>query len=147
MFGTGLTYLAWKRVGPGRGKVPVSADTKVAVNRTRVGLECTIVLDISQDRSCTLWGGYVLFAFLDTELVATGLLSRQQLIDAIAVGQFTPGPVFPRSPSSAIRSGIGAEPWSRRWVSSFLLLFSSQCSTRLSAGCATRSVSRLFSMR
>lgn len=38
--------------------------------------------------------GYALFAFLDTELVATGLLSRQQLTDAIAVGQFTPGPVF-----------------------------------------------------
>jgi len=38
--------------------------------------------------------GYVLFAFLDTELVATGMISRQQLVDAIAVGQFTPGPVF-----------------------------------------------------
>ena len=38
--------------------------------------------------------GYVLFAFLDAELVAKGLLSKQQLIDAIAVGQFTPGPVF-----------------------------------------------------
>jgi len=38
--------------------------------------------------------GYVLFAFLDTELVKTGMLSRQTLIDAIAVGQFTPGPVF-----------------------------------------------------
>ena len=38
--------------------------------------------------------GYVLFAFLDAELVAKGLLTRQQLIDAIAVGQFTPGPVF-----------------------------------------------------
>jgi len=38
--------------------------------------------------------GYVLIAFLDTELVATGLLSRQQLIDAVSVGQFTPGPVF-----------------------------------------------------
>jgi chromate transporter len=38
--------------------------------------------------------GYVLFAFLDTELVAKGLLTRPQLIDAIAVGQFTPGPVF-----------------------------------------------------
>lgn len=38
--------------------------------------------------------GYVLFAFLDTELVANGLLTRQQLMDAIAVGQFTPGPVF-----------------------------------------------------
>lgn len=38
--------------------------------------------------------GYVLFAFLDAELVAKGLLGRQQLVDAIAVGQFTPGPVF-----------------------------------------------------
>jgi chromate transporter len=38
--------------------------------------------------------GYVLFAFLDSELVAKGIISHQQLIDAIAVGQFTPGPVF-----------------------------------------------------
>jgi len=38
--------------------------------------------------------GYVLFAFLDAELVAKGLISKQELIDAIAVGQFTPGPVF-----------------------------------------------------
>lgn len=38
--------------------------------------------------------GYVLFAFLDTELVTTGLLTRRELMDAIAVGQFTPGPVF-----------------------------------------------------
>jgi chromate transporter len=38
--------------------------------------------------------GYVLFAFLDAELVSKGLLTRTQLIDAIAVGQFTPGPVF-----------------------------------------------------
>jgi chromate transporter len=39
-------------------------------------------------------GGYVLFAYLDAELVETGMLSRQQLIDAVAVGQFTPGPVL-----------------------------------------------------
>jgi len=38
--------------------------------------------------------GYVLFAFLDSELVAHGIISRQLLIDAIAIGQFTPGPVF-----------------------------------------------------
>jgi chromate transporter len=38
--------------------------------------------------------GYVLFAFLDAELVSKGLLTKQQLVDAIAVGQFTPGPVF-----------------------------------------------------
>ncbi|MCB0707309.1 MAG: chromate efflux transporter [Saprospiraceae bacterium] len=38
--------------------------------------------------------GYVLFAYLDAELVTKGWLSRQQLIDAVAVGQFTPGPVL-----------------------------------------------------
>ena len=38
--------------------------------------------------------GYVLFAYLDGELVTSGLLERSELIDAIAVGQFTPGPVL-----------------------------------------------------
>jgi chromate transporter len=39
--------------------------------------------------------GYVLLAFLRTEFVTNlGLLSNSQLIDAVAVGQFTPGPVF-----------------------------------------------------
>ncbi len=41
--------------------------------------------------------GYVLFAYLDAELVAKGWLSTQQLMDAIAVGQFTPGPVLSTS--------------------------------------------------
>jgi chromate transporter len=38
--------------------------------------------------------GMVLFAYLDAELVAKGWLTQQQLIDAVAVGQFTPGPVL-----------------------------------------------------
>ena len=38
--------------------------------------------------------GYVLFAYLDAELVASGWLSRQELIDSVAVGQLTPGPVL-----------------------------------------------------
>ncbi len=38
--------------------------------------------------------GYVLFAYLDSELVANGWLTRPELLDAIAVGQITPGPVL-----------------------------------------------------
>ncbi|MEI6948583.1 chromate efflux transporter [Paraflavisolibacter sp. H34] len=52
--------------------------------------------------------GYLLFAFLDAELVGKGLLTKQQLIDAIAVGQFTPGPVF--SSATFIGWQIGGFP-------------------------------------
>ena len=39
----------------------------------------------------------MLFAYLDAELVSRGLLTRPELIDAIAIGQFTPGPVLSTS--------------------------------------------------
>jgi chromate transporter len=38
--------------------------------------------------------GYVLLAFLRSEFVGPGMLTEQQLLDAVAVGQVTPGPVF-----------------------------------------------------
>ena len=38
--------------------------------------------------------GYVLFAYLDTEFVETGIMTRAALLDAIAIRQFTPGPVL-----------------------------------------------------
>lgn len=39
--------------------------------------------------------GYVLLSFLETEFVLRyGAITAQQLLDAVAVGQFTPGPVF-----------------------------------------------------
>jgi chromate transporter len=45
---------------------------------------------------CILYGsGYVLLAFLQRDLVERNhWLTSQQLLDAVAIGQFTPGPVF-----------------------------------------------------
>jgi len=53
-----------------------------------------IFLSFLKIGSVLFGSGYVLLAFLRSEFVDPGLLSNQQLIDAVAVGQFTPGPVF-----------------------------------------------------
>lgn len=65
--------------------------------------------------------GYVLFAFLDEELVANGLLSRLTLMDAVAVGQFTPGPVF----SSVTFIGYQINGWSGAVVSTLAIFLPS----------------------
>lgn len=98
MFGAGLFSLFWYFLRNQRIK-----NTTVFLPITVLQVSSTTVLTATNMNlfwiflkiGAILYGsGYVLFAFLDAELVATGLLTRQQLIDAIAVGQFTPGPVF-----------------------------------------------------
>jgi chromate transporter len=52
--------------------------------------------------------GYVLVSFMETEFVThRGWLTQQQLVDAVAVGQFTPGPVF----SAAAFAGYVVGGW------------------------------------
>ncbi|MCW4468347.1 chromate efflux transporter [Flavobacterium sp. MFBS3-15] len=65
--------------------------------------------------------GYALFAFLDTELVSAGLLTKQQLIDAIAVGQITPGPVF----SSVTFIGYQINEWTAAIISTIAIFLPS----------------------
>jgi chromate transporter len=98
MFGAGffalfLTYIRNNRQNNTNGFLPLAV--LQITNTTVLSATNANLFWIFLKIGAILYGsGYVLFAFLDTELVATGLLSRQQLIDAIAVGQLTPGPVF-----------------------------------------------------
>jgi chromate transporter len=78
-----LIYRRWKN----RPKSTLSA-----VDPMSLGLLFLLFFKIG----AVLYGsGYVLLAFLKSEFVVRyGVLSNQQLLDAVAVGQFTPGPVF-----------------------------------------------------
>lgn len=98
MFGAGilavvLFYFQYRKINTLQSIVPL---VFLQINTSNFFSETNIRLFwIFLKIGAILYGsGYVLFAFLDTELVANGLLTRQQLMDAIAVGQFTPGPVF-----------------------------------------------------
>jgi chromate transporter len=55
----------------------------------------TLFLTFLKIGSVLYGSGYVLLAFLHTDFVERlGWLTDQQLIDAVAIGQLTPGPVF-----------------------------------------------------
>lgn len=98
MFGAGLFALVMAHVrsnktGQLHGLVPFVL--LQMTNNTLLSITNANLFWIFLKIGAILYGsGYVLFAFLDTAFVEKGLLTTQQLIDAIAVGQFTPGPVF-----------------------------------------------------
>jgi chromate transporter len=75
--------------------VPSPASAAVAGGASVPVSLYTLTLFFLKVGSILFGSGYVLLAFLRADLVQRwGWLSDQQLIDAIAVGQFTPGPVF-----------------------------------------------------
>jgi chromate transporter len=87
----------WSRLRTGKGlpiiallpglNLPVQAAAPVNL--------LTLFLTFLKVGSVLYGSGYVLLAFLRSDLVVRlGWLSDQQLIDAIAIGQVTPGPVF-----------------------------------------------------
>src|SRR5688500_18343229 len=92
LFGAGLAGILWFTLMQ-RGKLisSVAPFLLVTVNDASNLKLFWIFLKVG---SILYGSGYTLFAFLNDVLVARGLLSKQQLVDAIAVGQFTPGPVF-----------------------------------------------------
>ncbi len=82
---------------PAHGVIPMMAASLPAGGAATMGaLSSTgIFLSFAKIGSVLFGSGYVLLTFLRGEFVTRlGVLSEPQLLDAIAVGQVTPGPVF-----------------------------------------------------
>jgi chromate transporter len=101
LFGTGLVIAGLRAPRRARGHwsvaafpslAPLGAAALAAAQPFQLSTLFLVFLKIG----AVLFGsGYVLLAFLRSELVVRlAWLSEAQLIDAVAVGQFTPGPLF-----------------------------------------------------
>ncbi len=100
MFGAAFIALLWSLLQQKSGDKPGTMSNLLiaAVQAPAITLahitNTSIFLTFLKIGAVWFGGGYVLFGLLDNELVVNGIMSRQQLIDAIAVGQITPGPLF-----------------------------------------------------
>jgi len=98
LFGSGFVAMGLAAIRHKRDAAAVTILPFLLINNSGQGffssVNVKLFLSFLKIGAILYGSGYVLFAFLDSELVAHGIISRRQLIDAIAVGQFTPGPVF-----------------------------------------------------
>lgn len=109
VMGSGVLLLAW-RLFTKRTGIPNPPPPRIDLSRFRrgprnlgalflatpIGYSLPELFLVFLKIGAVLYGsGYVLIAFIQADLVDTrGWITEQQLVDAIAVGQFTPGPVF-----------------------------------------------------
>ncbi len=87
----------WQRLSSPLGLIPIPGSWVLAVSSSPPSsVGWLSVLTFFLKIGCVLYGsGYVLLAFLQQDLVERHhWLTSQQLLDAVAIGQFTPGPVF-----------------------------------------------------
>lgn len=93
VLGGGLALLAW-RMGVAN-RLHVIALVPFATREPGDHGWLPILLVFAKIGSVLYGSGYVLLSFLESEFVdQRGWLTREQLVDAISAGQFTPGPVF-----------------------------------------------------
>jgi chromate transporter len=95
LFGTGLLAALVRRADPFRARAAMFLPLPLAAIPMPAVTLSSLFLVFLKIGSVLFGSGYVLLAFLRSELVQRlGWLTEAQLLDAVAVGQVTPGPLF-----------------------------------------------------
>lgn len=96
IIGSGIVGMVWLSLLNNKGNLNSFVPLLLLIKPITVAISNKSIFLSFLKIALVLFGsGYVLIAYVDAELVEKlGWLTKQQLLDAIAMGQFTPGPVL-----------------------------------------------------
>jgi chromate transporter len=94
LFGGAIAYGLWQVAGPRVAAFAVNGLALAQTVRSQVELDA-LLFSFLKIGALLYGSGYVLLAFLQDDLVERlGWLTREELLDAVSIGQVTPGPLF-----------------------------------------------------
>ncbi|HEY6005734.1 MAG TPA: chromate transporter, partial [Anaeromyxobacter sp.] len=117
LFGCGLAYIAWRRAGPGSRVAATAASLFLAARAEAAESAASRLLDISwfflKVGLFSFGGAYAVLPYIREGAVATyGWITDRQMIDALALGETTPGPLISIAVFVGFLAGNGAGvPW------------------------------------
>ncbi len=99
LFGCGLIFIAWRRMGPGSRAAATAVSLLFATRADAVDSAAERLFDISwfffKVGLFSFGGAYAVLPYIREGAVATyGWISDRQMIDALALGETTPGPLI-----------------------------------------------------
>jgi chromate transporter len=131
LLGCGLTFVAWRRMGPGSRVAAAAAALLVAGRAEAAESVARRAFDISwfflKVGLFSFGGAYAVLPYIREGAVATyGWISDRQMIDALALGETTPGPLISIGIFVGFLAGHGAQaPWLGATLSTFWLFLPS----------------------
>jgi len=131
LFACGIVYVAWRRVGPGSRLVATAALLLVAGRADAAESAARRLFDISwfflKVGLFSFGGAYAVLPYIREGAVATyGWISDRQMIDALALGETTPGPLISIAIFVGFLAGNGARaPWLGATATTFWLFLPS----------------------
>jgi chromate transporter len=131
LLGCGLVFVAWRRLGPGARAAAAATSLLLAGQARAAETAGSRLLDISwfflKVGLFSFGGAYAVLPYVREGAVATyGWISDRQMIDALALGETTPGPLISIGIFVGFLAGQGAHaPWLGATLSTFWLFLPS----------------------